>query len=52
MKEYKVMKAEKPEKAEKLMNEMAQEGWIVKDVSFWTNFEVTMWITFEREKEM
>ena len=49
--EYKVITAKNPKKAASIMNEMAQFGWRVVNVTSWTNFTISLVITFEREKE-
>lgn len=49
MKEYKLI--ETPQKdAEQLMNDMAQHGWEVVSVNFWSKWKVCLMITFAREK--
>lgn len=48
--EYKVLEARNSNEAEKLMNDMAKEGWRVIGITYWTNFKVILIITFEREK--
>lgn len=50
MKEYKVVKAKNTEEAEKVMNEMAQEGWRVVNVAYWANWSVSLVVTFERDQ--
>ncbi len=48
MKEYKVMDVRK-NKAEKIMNEMAKEGWEVVSTNYWYRFKFCVMITFARE---
>lgn len=50
MYEYKVIEVEYPKDMEKLMNDMAKDGWRVVSTAHWHNFKATMVITFEREK--
>ncbi|MBU3102978.1 DUF4177 domain-containing protein [Clostridium gasigenes] len=50
MKEYKVIDAKNTKKAEVIMNEMAQQGWRVISTAVWTNFQILLTITFERDK--
>lgn len=50
MKEYKVIKAKDAERAEELMNEMAQEGWEVVDVTLWYKWDIYLIVTFARNK--
>ena len=50
MKEYKVLTAKTPEEAETAMNQMARQGWAVKEVTQWdraTSYRVM--ITFEKD---
>ncbi len=49
MKEYKMVKVRESE-AEKIMNEMAAQGWEVKTVTYWSYWWVHLLITFERAK--
>ena len=48
MKEYKMIKVTEKE-AERTMNEMAQQGWTVKCVTYWSYWWVHLLITFERD---
>lgn len=48
MLEYKVLKTSEKD-AERVMNEMAREGWRVKCVTYWSYWWVHLLITFERE---
>ena len=50
MKEYKVIGAKDLKQAEEKMNEMAQEGWEVVDVSYYHGLLISVMITFSREK--
>lgn len=49
MYEYKVVEAKNTIEAEKIMNEMAKDGWRVISNVFWTNFKAILVITFERQ---
>ncbi|MCH5198654.1 MAG: DUF4177 domain-containing protein [Oscillospiraceae bacterium] len=49
MKEYKMIQTEKNQ-AEKVMNDMAEEGWEVVTVTFWNYWTVSLLITFFRER--
>ena len=49
MKEYRVIEADK-KNAEEIMNDMAQNGWEVVDVTYWTKWDVCLLITFVRER--
>ena len=49
MKEYKMIKT--PQKdAERVMNEMAREGWEVVTVTYFSYWWVSLLITFSRER--
>lgn len=51
MYEYKVVVAKGAEKAEEIMNEMAQDGWrVIANTFIFANFTYTYTITFEKEK--
>lgn len=47
--EYKVVEAGNAQKAEAIMNKMANEGWRVISNTYWMNFKAELIITFERE---
>ena len=49
MKEYKVMETSK-NSAEKLMNEMAAQGWEVVSMTYWNMWKICLLITFSRDK--
>ena len=49
MKEYKVMEIKKNQ-AEKLMNEMAKQGWEVVSVTYWNGWKLCLLITFSKDK--
>lgn len=49
MKEYKVIETEK-RNAEKLMNDMAEKGWDVVSVTYWSMWKISLLVTFSREK--
>ena len=49
MKEYKVVETTKG-KAEKLMNDMAKQGWEVISVTYWSMWKICLLITFSKEK--
>lgn len=53
MKEYKVIELRPGQKknAEKIMNEMAEQGWEVVSTSYWSFWWISLLITFSREKE-
>ena len=48
MKQYKMLETSKAD-AEKLMNEMAKEGWEVVSVTFWNFWGVCLLITFSKD---
>ncbi len=50
MKEYKVVEVNKKKDVEKVMNDMAKQGWEVVSVNFWSYWKVSLMITFAREK--
>jgi len=50
MKEYKVVEVDKKKDVEKVMNEMAKQGWEVVSVNFWSYWKISLMITFVREK--
>ena len=50
MYEYLVKEAKDSKEAEKIMNELAKDGWRVISNTYWINFKVMLIITFEREK--
>ena len=50
MKEYKVELAKNLEQAEKIMNDLAKDGWKVVSTAYWDKWKVGLTITFEREK--
>lgn len=47
--EYKVLEVHSAKESEKVMNEMAKDGWRVISTFMWQNFRVIIIITFERE---
>ncbi len=49
MKEYRVIKASEKD-AEMIMNQMARDGWVVKQVTYWSYWWIHVLITFERDK--
>ncbi len=49
MKEYKVVEAKKNQ-VEKIMNDMAKDGWEVVSTNYWNAWKVSIMITFVREK--
>ncbi len=50
MKEYKVLTAKTPEEAETAMNQMARQGWAVKEVTQWDRAaSYRVMITFEKD---
>ena len=48
MKEYKVITVSKT-KAEKLMNDMAAQGWDVISTNYWSMWTISLMITFARD---
>ena len=48
MKEYKVVESRKGD-AEKIMNDMARQGWEVVSVTYWSCWKISLLITFSRE---
>ena len=48
---YKVIKVENPNDAEKIMNNMAKEGWRVISINYWTKWSTYLIVTFEKEKK-
>lgn len=50
MKEYKVVEVDKKKEVEKVMNDMAKQGWEVVSVNFWSKWKVSLMVTFSREK--
>ena len=48
MKEYKVLETSK-KNAEKLMNDMAKQGWEVVSVTCWSMWTIGLLITFSRD---
>ena len=48
MKEYKVVESSKGN-AEKIMNDMARQGWEVVSVTYWSCWKISLLITFSRE---
>ncbi len=48
MKEYKVLETTRG-KAEKLMNEMAKQGWEVVSLTYWNMWKINLLITFSKE---
>ena len=48
MKEYKVVESRKGN-AEKIMNDMARQGWEVVSVTYWSCWTISLLITFSRE---
>ena len=48
MKEYKVLETSK-KNAEKLMNDMAKQGWEVVSVTYWSMRTIGLLITFSRD---
>lgn len=51
MYEYKVVEAKNSKEAERIMNDMAKDGWKVISNTYWVNFKAILIITFEREKK-
>lgn len=49
MKEYKVIETKKNQ-AEKLMNEMAIQGWEVVSMTYWNMWKISLLITFSKDK--
>ena len=49
MKEYRVIKAKNEQDAERIMNDMARQGWEVVTVTFWHYVGAHVLITFTRE---
>lgn len=49
MKEYKVVETAK-RNAERVMNDMAAQGWEVVSVTYWNAWRISLLITFAREK--
>ncbi|MBQ9492544.1 MAG: hypothetical protein IJR54_02250 [Oscillibacter sp.] len=50
MKEYRVAEAKNGKAAEKLMNEMARDGWEVVSVTYWSYWKTCLLVTFARKK--
>lgn len=50
MKEYKIEYAKSLKVAEKIMNDLARDGWQVVSTAFWYKWKSGLAITFEREK--
>lgn len=50
MKQYKVVETNK-KNAEDIMNDMARQGWRVVSMTYWSYWNVSLLITFEREIE-
>lgn len=48
MKEYKVVETTK-HGAEKLMNDMAKQGWEVVSMTYWNMWKIGLLITFSKE---
>lgn len=48
MKEYKVVEARK-KNAERVMNDMAMQGWEVVSVTYWNMWNICLLITFSKE---
>ena len=49
MKEYKMMETKKRD-AEKLMNDMAAQGWEVVSVTYWSYWNIRLLVTFARDR--
>ena len=49
MKEYRLIKCSQGA-AERIMNDMAAQGWQVKAVTYWCYWWIHLLITFERER--
>ena len=52
MKEYRVIKAKNEQDAERIMNDMARQGWEVVTVTYWSYWWVHVLITFAREIQL
>ena len=50
MKEYRVIDTSKND-AQRIMNEMAQQGWEVVSVTYWSMWKISLLITFSRNLE-
>jgi len=50
MKEYKIVESSKRD-AERIMNEMAQQGWEVVSMTYWNMWKLCLLITFSRERK-
>lgn len=52
MKEYMVVElpARQKNSAEKVMNDMASQGWEVVSMTYWSYWKTSLLITFSREK--
>ena len=50
MKEYKVAKVREKD-AEATMNAMAQQGWTVVSVTYWSMWGICLLLTFVRERK-
>ena len=48
MKEYKVLETSKKQ-AERLMNDMARQGWEVVGMTYWNMWKLCLLVTFSRE---
>ncbi len=48
MKEYKILEVRKNQ-AEKVMNDMAKNGWEVVSTNYWNSWKISIMITFVRE---
>ncbi len=48
MKEYKILDVKKNQ-AEKIMNDMAKDGWEVVSVNYWNAWTLCLMITFVQE---
>jgi len=48
MKEYKILKAKNAKEAERLMNEMSEQGWEVVTMTYWNAWTIHLLITFRR----
>lgn len=48
MKQYKMIETSK-KKAEKVMNDMAKDGWEVISVTYWSYWSIKLLITFSKE---
>ena len=49
MKEYKVIETKKNH-AEKIMTEMAAQGWEVVSMTYWNAWKISLLITFSKDK--